>query len=126
MVIHPEPTTSDDGQGKIAKYKVCAILCYEQQFIVKQVIINLIDNSGSAIVVVAPLGHETSLLAAKRSAAVIQAAELIFYSSYFPVCWYSAEPLHTGGLVSRVRPASSEIDLAGDGLVDDCLLLLLK
>ena len=36
------------------------------------------------------------------------------------------QPLHTGGLVRRIRPAGSDVDPARDGLVDDDLLLLLQ
>ena len=37
-----------------------------------------------------------------------------------------AQPLHAGGLVSRVGLAGAHVDLAGDGLVDEGLLLLLQ
>ena len=37
-----------------------------------------------------------------------------------------AQPLDAGGLVGRVGLAGADVDLAGDGLVDDGLLLLLQ
>ncbi len=36
------------------------------------------------------------------------------------------QPLDAGGLVGRVGLAGADVDLAGDGLVDDGLLLLLQ
>ena len=37
-----------------------------------------------------------------------------------------AQPLHAGGLVGRVGLAGAHVNLAGDGLVDEGLLLLLQ
>ena len=37
-----------------------------------------------------------------------------------------SQPLQAGGLVGRVGLAGADVDLAGDGLVDDGLLLLLQ
>ena len=45
----------------------------------------------------------------------------------FPVfAGNSPQPLDTGGLVGRVGLAGADVDLTGDGLVDDGLLLLLQ
>ena len=43
-----------------------------------------------------------------------------------PVLRHLPQPLHAGGLVGWVRPTGADIDLAGDGLVDDDPLLLLQ
>ena len=40
--------------------------------------------------------------------------------------WHLPQPLDTRGLVGRVGLAGTNVDLAGDGLVDDGLLLLLQ
>ncbi|UKL14665.1 hypothetical protein [Dissulfurimicrobium hydrothermale] len=37
-----------------------------------------------------------------------------------------AQPLHAGGLVGRIGPAGADIDLPGDGAVDEGLLVLLQ
>ena len=40
--------------------------------------------------------------------------------------WHVLQPLDAGGLAGRVGLAGADVDLAGDGLVDDGLLLLLQ
>ena len=43
-----------------------------------------------------------------------------------PMHRHIPQPLHAGGLVGRIGSTGADVDLAGDGLVDDGLLLLLQ
>ncbi|OPY59591.1 MAG: hypothetical protein A4E57_04692 [Syntrophorhabdaceae bacterium PtaU1.Bin034] len=50
----------------------------------------------------------------------------MFQPSHFPMLRHLAEPLHAGVFVGGVGFAGADVDLAGDGLVDERLLVLLQ
>ena len=49
-----------------------------------------------------------------------------FEANHLPMRRHVAQPLHAGGLVGRVGLAGAHVNLAGDGLVDEGLLLLFQ